>query len=190
MAILREQKETKDERKSRLISAGRWDEFVKRREELRRNPDLTGAEANRKADEEFRKYGAEETNVVNTNAPIKTVPLEEFTNKEPISELEVVRWVFENFMNASASPATAPSVGAYGLLMVSRKNPQPFYFTLWMKVLSRQADNEVPDARKASGEQVLDLIEEIKAAVDTEVNKQLTSEHIPEDEYVNPEDVT
>lgn len=134
-------RESKAELMDRLRREGRWDAFVRRREELK----ATGTDAASAWEIATAEIGpvapAAETATAESDGPA----LAALARKPLISMSALLAWVFEN-LDTAVGPADAPSAGAWSMRQSVRTNAatrNQFYATFGPKMLAQsQADDE------------------------------------------------
>ena len=98
---------------------------------------------------------------------IELIPLEEFGDKQDVSENEKLRWVFENMQVDFITPQSAPSAGTWALLQELRSNKQQrqdFYKTMWPKLLTKE-DAEKGGKLVDDGKETIKLIDRLLEAL-------------------------
>jgi hypothetical protein len=128
--------ESKGELTTRLRQEGRWDAFVKRREQLK----AEGARAKDAWEQAAAEFPPVDVPVgAAVVVVVDPVELEALRGKEPVGMLEAVRWVFNFACVPWVKPGDAPSAGAWGLLQWAKRNPASlteFYRTFAARLLT------------------------------------------------------
>jgi hypothetical protein len=100
-------------------------------------------------------------------AKVQLYEADEATDKPACSENEKLRWIFENMKVDGVTPADAPSVGTFTLLMELRENQQArqkFYESLWPKLLAKE-DAEKTGKLQDTGKETIELIDRLIEAL-------------------------
>jgi len=85
--------------------------------------------------------------------------------KPPISEIEMVRWVFDNLAIEDVKPEDAPSAGAWAMLIDCRTSADArskFMNGLWPKLLPKGRGDDAEDPLADDGEGVLEFIQKVR----------------------------
>lgn len=91
----------------------------------------------------------------------------DFEEKDHVSFLEQVEWVFDHIEISDVKPKDAPSAGAWGWLQLVRNNPavkQGFYNQIVAKLIPSKAQMEMENRFRDDGRKIIALIERVKAA--------------------------
>lgn len=91
-----------------------------------------------------------------------------FEDKKPISENEMIRWVFENMQTDGLLPKDAPSLGAWSLLQEVRDKPdfrKDFYKSMWPKLLAKE-DAEKGGKLQDDGKTTIELLDKLLEALE------------------------
>ncbi|AQT69197.1 hypothetical protein STSP2_02384 [Anaerohalosphaera lusitana] len=137
--------ETKEQFKKRLKSEGRWDEFIKLREGLKRDglsPKEAWAKARREFEPDFESVpvadncgGCDSGDGAGMDSG-DGIRRETFAAKPNVTARAVVQWVFDHIDVADVRPEDAPSSGAWSFLPRVRTYPKllkEFYRSIWAK---------------------------------------------------------
>ena len=157
-------RESKAELTDRLRREGRFDEFKKRREELK----AEGIPANEAWYQAAVEFPAANGNGANGKAP--NVDVSALKGKPPAPIVEAAAWVFENLDCEWVTPGEAPSAGAWSLLQWARSSMAArgeFYRTFAAKVVvppekeARQAEEESRQKRQKADAKWQDTIDQL-----------------------------
>jgi hypothetical protein len=140
-------RESKSELTDRLRLEGRWEEFTKRREELKADG-VPAKQAWFQAAAEFPSLAT------STPDASPSVDLSALKGKPGISVLESATWVFEHLDTPWVTPADSPSAGAWSLLVWARSNMaarSEFYRNFAAKIVMppQEKTREVEEASSA-----------------------------------------
>ena len=144
-------RESKSELTDRLRREGRFDEFKKRREQLK----AAGNEAKDAWIIAAAEFPPPTVNGSNGSAP--KVDLRVLKGKPAVNIADAAAWVFENLDCDWIAPADAPSAGAWSLLQWARSSMMArseFYRNFASRVVSRpqeiqrKADDERQEKRR------------------------------------------
>lgn len=160
-------RESKAELMDRLRREGRWEAFVRRREELKASGTSAG-DAWRMAAAEFPPPAAPAS--ADPDGTAEPPPdLSCLCGKSGVSMLEAVQWVFDHLDAPWVQPVDAPSAGAWSLRDWARRHPgnrAEFYTTFVPKMLPTRQQLEKqaePDGDDYDEEAGLALIEKLLA---------------------------
>jgi hypothetical protein len=126
-------RESKSELTGRLRRGGQWQEFVKRREELKASG-MPAKDAWVQAADEFP---APSQKTDKATPPVDLLPLK---GKQAVPIYEATKWVMENLDADWITPADAPSAGAWSMLRWARSSLAArgdFYRTFVSKLLPK-----------------------------------------------------
>lgn len=87
-----------------------------------------------------------------------------FKGRAKVSEVDVLRWCFENVDAVDVTPESAPSAGAWSLLQRLRKDPEmldTFYKTVWTKLLPSKAQLEGEKRLSDDGREQIELCDKL-----------------------------
>jgi hypothetical protein len=149
-------RESKNELMDRLRREGRWEAFVKRREELKAEG-VPAKEAWWQAATEFPPPNGNGSSGSNGSAP--KPDLSALKGKPAVTIAEAVAWASENLDCDSITPADAPSAGAWSMLQWARSSMAArgeFYRNFVVKFLAapqeakRAAEAEREERKRAS----------------------------------------
>jgi len=119
---------------------------------------------------------------------------------KPKTELEILRWVFENMEVRGILPKDAPSPGAYALLKHCRNNVQTktkFYSDMWSRTIPTKSrldeeQRKVDDGDKCimTLDRIIQLSKEAKGEIDVKSLLAPKDEETPDDQPPEPEEET
>lgn len=163
--------------KERLQTAGQWQTFQQRRDELKAQG-YTPDDARSMALAEVMPKCSDDGDLTADQPGGDTLPLAPAALAGKMAnEPEVARWVARNIDNPAANPAECPDPFAWTLLRMCRDNPAfalMFVKDIWTKLLVLQAKQ--PDTSGADGEidgtPTLKLIERIREIRDQAMSGQ------------------
>ena len=166
--------ESKEALKNRLKSEGRWDEFIRYREDLKaQGVDAKSAWAKARAKFQPVPEGAvvlnDDSDGMDGDSSNSGICLGEFDDKPAVTARAVVQWVFDHIDVADVKPADAPSSGAWSFLQRVRTYPdllKEFYRSIWAKMLPTRSEIEAREKFEDDGREQLHLIEQIQRARD------------------------
>ncbi len=104
---------------------------------------------------------------------VELLDAEDFGDLKQVSANTEIRWIFNNMKMAVEDPKTAPSPGAYALLLELRKDPEQrrdFYKTIYPKLLTK-VDAEKGGKLHDDGKETIELLERLLEAVESEEAK-------------------
>lgn len=155
--------------KDRLVAAGQWEAFQRRRDELK-TQGLTPDDARVAAyGEVMRQAAREERDGDDTAAEAFPTAPEGLPTHATADEPTVVRWVARNVDNPEPDPATCPDPFAWTLLRTCRENPAflPFFVEkLWAKLIPARSQLDGAGPKEFDGKLQLELIDRIEAMRD------------------------
>lgn len=164
---------SKTDMKDEWLAAGRWQEFIDVREELK-GGGLTPSEAWRAADAHLRAnpVGSAELPSAPGEASKPSAPSPELAGKadaisfdrESVGAAETVRWVASYLMVGDAAPEEAPSSEAWGMLQWARRNnanEASFWSQIWRQLMPTKASLESETRFTDDGKPILELIARI-----------------------------
>jgi hypothetical protein len=136
-------RESKAELTDRLRSEGRWEEFKKRREQLRADG-ILAKDAWRQAAMEFPPQDDPANKNIRTR-PITKTDFRAFRKKPEIRIGQALRWAFDHLEADWLRPRDAPSIGAWSIREWARSNPtarMEFYRLFAAKLSSIPSEDE------------------------------------------------
>ncbi|WP_146660749.1 hypothetical protein [Anaerohalosphaera lusitana] len=165
--------ETKEQFKKRLKREGRWDEFIKLREGLKRDelsPKEAWAKARREFEPDFGNQGLDATVADLSDGGDSGldsgdgISRDIYQNRPNVTARAVVQWVFDHIDVADVRPEDAPSSGAWNFLQRVRTYPEllkEFYRSIsqWSKtnILDSTANHSIGEDAKTEQQVRLEM---------------------------------
>lgn len=175
--------------KERLLSSGRWPDFVRRRDELRASG-KSPIEANRISEAEFSGESPSSSVSVQkvkksafvVSVPVSSIPtsdfgsmLSDFGGRES-SILDQVLWVARYMDILDVPKELCPDPAAWSLLMACRESPA-FRSDFWTKMYAKAIPSRIKESEddgdgKFDGKEEVDLCEELLSASQSEPEEE------------------
>lgn len=112
--------------------------------------------------------------------------------KKNITELDIVRWVFENMDVKDVGPKDAPTPGAYSLLKHCRGNAgtqMKFYTDMWSKTIPTKSRLDEEQKRVDSGGELVEMYNHLIDIRHTMNNSKEEEEALPVEKVEEEEEV-